>query len=75
MDEKDEDRSEESFQKHLVFYNKLNKTLLEIEKELASTSDEKIHDHLKERIKAIRLDKERIKKLFPKVSSEVWDDK
>ena len=74
VDEKAEDKSEESFQRHMIFYKKLNKTLLEIEKELCSISDEKIKEHLKNRIKAIKLDKERIKKLFPDVQSIVWDD-
>jgi hypothetical protein len=74
VDEKAEDKSKESFQKHLIFYKKLNKTLLEMEKELCSTSDEKIKEHLNDRIKAIKLDKERIKKLFPNVQSKVWDD-
>jgi DNA repair exonuclease SbcCD ATPase subunit len=38
MDEKEEDKSEESFQKHLVFYQKLNGTISEIEKEMTDMS-------------------------------------
>ena len=74
MDEKDEDKSEESFQKHLVFYQKLNGTISEIEKEMADMSDEKLLKHLKERIEAIELDKTRIKKLFPSVDAKTWND-
>ena len=74
MDEKDEDKSEESFQKHLVFYQKLNGTISEIEKEMADMSDEKLLKHLKERIEAIELDKTRIKKLFPSVDAKAWND-
>ena len=74
MDEKEEDKSEESFQKHLVFYQKLNGTISEIEKEMTDMSDEKLLKHLKERIEAIELDKTRIRKLFPSVDATTWDD-
>jgi hypothetical protein len=74
MDEKDEDISEESLQKHLVFYQKLNDTLLGIESEMKNTSDEKLLKHLKERIEAIDLDKTRIRNLFPQVGGNIWDD-
>ncbi|MBA4460418.1 MAG: hypothetical protein ACE5Q4_02670 [Nitrosopumilus sp.] len=73
MDEKEEDKSEESFQKHLVFYQKLNGTISEIEKEMTDMSDEKLLKHLKERIEAIELDKTRIRKLFPSVDAKTWD--
>ena len=74
MDEKEEDKSEESFQKHMVFYQKLNETIFEIEKEMAEMSDEKLLKHLKERIDAIELDKTRIRKLFPRVDEKTWND-
>lgn len=74
MDEKEEDKSKESFQKHLVFYQKLNGTISGIEKEMAEMSDEKLLKHLKERIDAIELDKTRIRKLFPSVDATTWDD-
>ena len=74
MDEKEEDKSEESFQKHLVFYQKLNETISEIKKEMAGMSDEKLLKHLKERIDAIELDKTRIRKLFPRVDEKTWND-
>jgi hypothetical protein len=74
MDEKEEDKSEESFQKHLVFYRKLNDTISGIESEMKNTSDEKLMKHLKERIEAIDLDKTRIRKLFPQIDGNIWDD-
>ena len=73
MDEKEEDKSEESLQKHLVFYQKLNDTILGIESEMKNTSDEKLLKHLKERIEAIDLDKTRIRKLFPQTNETIWD--
>ena len=73
MDEKEEDKSEESFRKHLVFYQKLNDTILGIESEIKNTSDEKLLKHLKERIEAIDLDKTRIRKLFPQIDENIWD--
>ena len=73
MDEKEEDKSEESLQKHLVFYQKLNDTILGIESEMKNTSDEKLLKHLKERIEAIDLDKTRIRKLFPQTDETIWD--
>ncbi|MFB5608480.1 MAG: hypothetical protein ACE5RI_10245 [Candidatus Nitrosomaritimum yanchengensis] len=73
MDEKEEDKSEESLQKHLVFYQKLNDTILGIESEMENTFDEKLLKHLKERIEAIDLDKTRIRKLFPQIDENVWD--
>ena len=74
MDEKEEDKSAESYQRHLVFYQKLNDTILGIESEMKNTSDEKLLKHLKERIEAIDLDKTRIRKLFPQIDENVWDD-
>ena len=74
MDEKAEDKSKESFQNHLVFYKKLNKTIDELEKEIEVNSDEKIREHLTERIKAINLDKDRIRKLFPHIKSDIWEN-
>ena len=72
MDEKEEDKSEESLQKHFVFYQKLNETISGIESEIKNTSDEKLLKHLKERIEAIDLDKTRIRKLFPQIDETIW---
>jgi hypothetical protein len=74
MDEKEEDRSEESLRKHLIFYKKLNKTISEIQTEIQTFSDEKVLKHLNDRIGAMELDKTRIRKMFPKVDIETWKD-
>jgi len=74
VDEKEEDKSEESFQRHLIFYQKLNKTIQDIKNEIQISTDEKILKHLNERIDAIELDKTRIRKLFPDVNNETWKD-
>lgn len=75
MDEKKEDKSEESLQRHLIFYTKLNQTILDIKAEIENSTDEKILKHLNERIDAIELDKTRIRKLFPKIDLEIWEKK
>ncbi len=74
MDEKEEDRSEESLRRHLIFYKKLNKTISEIQTEIQTFSDEKVLKHLNDRIDAMELDKIRIRKMFPKVDNETWKD-
>jgi len=74
MDEKEEDRSEESFRRHLIFYKKLNKTISEIQTEIQTFSDEKVLQHLNDRIEAMELDKTRIRNMFPKVDIETWED-
>ena len=73
MDEKEEDRSEESFRQHLLFYKKLNKTISSIQSEIEVSNEPKIIKHLNERIDAINLDQSRIKKLFPNVEDKVWN--
>jgi len=72
MDEKEEDRSEESLRRHLIFYKKLNKTISEIQTEIQTFTDEKVLKHLNDRIEAMELDKTRIRKMFPKVDIETW---
>ena len=59
MDEKEEDVSEESFQKHVEFYKKLNKKIFDYENEIKQSKDNGIIKHLKERIDALELDKNR----------------
>jgi len=73
VDEKEEDRSEDSFQKHLVFYKKLDKKISEIQNEIQISEGTKILKHLNERIEAIKLDQTRIRKMFPKVDEETWE--
>ena len=72
MDEKEEDKSEESFRKHLVFYKKLNKKISDIRDEIQSSGDMKILKHLNERIEAIEQDQTRIRKMFPEADNETW---
>ena len=72
MDEKEEDRSEDSFHKHLEFYKKLETKISEIQNEIQISGDAKILKHLNERIKAIELDQARIRKMFPNVDDETW---
>jgi hypothetical protein len=72
VDEKEEDRSEDSFHNHLVFYKKLDKKISEIQNEIKLSGDVKILKHLNERIDAIELDQARIRKMFPKVDDETW---
>ncbi len=74
MDEKEEDRSDESLRRHLIFYKKLNKTISEIQTEIQTLTDEKVLKHLNDRIEAMELDKTRIRKMFPKVDIEIWED-
>ena len=73
MDEKEEDHSEESFRKHLIFYKKLSKTISNIQNEIQVSNEPKIIKHLSERIDAIKLDQSRIKKLFPDVDDKIWN--
>jgi hypothetical protein len=73
MDEKEEDKSEESLRKHVLFYEKLNQKIFDIQEEIKITSDEKTLKHLNERIDALELDKKRIRKLFPQKSDETWN--
>ncbi len=74
MDEKEEDRSEESLRKHLIYYKKLNKTISDIQTEIQTFTDEKVLKHLNDRIEAMELDKTRIRKMFPEVNIETWKD-
>ena len=74
MDEKEEDKSEESLHKHLTFYKKLNKKILDIQNEIQLSTDTTILNHLKERIDAINLDQTRIRKMFPNVDEKTWKD-
>ena len=48
--------------------------MLLLENNVALEVAEKIIKHLKERVKAINLDKERIEKIFPKITEKLNDD-
>ncbi|MDH3385868.1 MAG: hypothetical protein OEL77_07645 [Nitrosopumilus sp.] len=73
MDEKEEDRSEESLRKHMLFYKKLNKTIFNIQNEIQASTESKIIKHLNERIDAIKLDQLRIRNLFPDLEDKIWN--
>jgi len=73
VDEKEEDRSEESLRKHMLFYKKLNKTIFNIQNEIQASTESKIIKHLNERIDAIKLDQLRIRNLFPDLEDKIWN--
>ena len=72
MDEKEEDKSEESLLKHKIFYKKLNQKISDIQNEIQISGDEKILKHLNQRIEAIELDQARIRKIFPEIDDKIW---
>ena len=74
MDEKIEDKSEESRKNHIKYYKSLSRTIKDIEKEIESEKEEKIINHLKERIDAVNLDKKRIAEMFPDISEELKNE-
>lgn len=69
--DKIEEISEESKKKHILYYKSLSKIIEDIQKEI---EEEKIINHLKERIKAMKLDKERIAKMFPDSLEELENE-
>ena len=74
MDEKEEDRSEQSFQKHIEFYKKLEQKISDIQKEIKISEDDAILKHLNERIEAIELDKKRIRNIFKDKNEDMWNN-
>ncbi|MDH3618858.1 MAG: hypothetical protein OEM89_09055 [Nitrosopumilus sp.] len=72
MDEKEEDKSEESLLKHKIFYKKLNQKISDIQNEIQISGDEKILKHLYQRIEAVELDQARIRKIFPEIDDKIW---
>ncbi len=74
MDVKDEDKSEESMKNHISYYKSLTKVILDIQKEANSGVDSIIKNHLDERIEAVEKDRKRIRKMFPEIREEEWDD-
>ena len=73
MDEKAEDKSEESKNNHITYYKSLSKVILDIEKEKTQESDPTVQSHLDERINAMKKDQSRIKEMFPDVKEEEWN--
>jgi len=74
MDEKIEDKSEESKQNHIIYYKSLTKIITNMKQEKDTEGEPAVKEHLKSRIDAIEKDRKRIRDLFPDMSREEWDD-
>jgi len=74
MDEKKEDKSEESKQNHITYYKSLSKIIANMNKEIDEEGEPAIKEHLKSRIDAMEKDRKRIRDLFPDMEKEEWDD-
>ena len=74
MDEKEEDKSEESKQNHIIYYKSLSKIISNMEKEIDEEGEPAVKEHLRSRIDAIEKDRKRIRDLFPDMKMEEWDD-
>ena len=73
MDVKDEDKSEESKQNHIIYYKSLTKIIKNMENEIEDEGEPAVKEHLKSRIDAIEKDRQRIRDLFPDMKREEWD--
>jgi len=73
MDVKEEDRSEESKKKHMVYYKSLTKIISDIQEEKDLVVDPTIKNHLNERIDAVEKDRKRIREMFPDITEEEWN--
>ena len=73
MDEKVEDKSEESKKNHINYYKSLSKVISDIENEKTVEPDPTVQNHLDERINAMKKDQLRIKDMFPDVKEEEWN--
>ena len=73
MDTKKEDKSEESRKNHLTYYKSLTKVISDIQGEKNREVDPTIKNHLDKRIDAIRIDRKRIREMFPDITEEEWD--
>ena len=74
MDEKKEDKSEESRQNHIIYYKSLTKIIANMEQEINNEGEPAVKEHLKSRIDAIEKDRKRIRELFPDMTKEEWDN-
>ena len=74
MDEKKEDKSEESKQNHITYYKSLSKIIANMNEEINEEGEPAIKEHLKSRIDAMEKDRKRIRDLFPDMEKEEWDD-
>ena len=73
MDEKIEDKSENSKKNHLTYYRSLSKIITDIETEMSQKGEPAIQEHLASRIEAIEKDRKRIRELFPDINKEEWN--
>ena len=74
MDQKEEDKSEESKQNHITYYKSLSKIIANMNEEIDEEGEPAIKEHLKSRIDAMEKDRKRIRDLFPDMKKEEWDD-
>ena len=73
MDQKKEDKSEESKQKHITYYRSLTKIIEDMKNEINEEGEPAIKEHLNSRIDAMEKDRKRIRDLFPNMKKEEWD--
>ena len=74
MDEKIEDKSEESKKKHIVYYRSLSRLITNMKAEMNQEGEPAIKEHLTSRMDAVEKDRQRIRNLFPDIKKEEWDD-
>ena len=74
MDEKKEDKSEESKKNHMTYYRSLTKIITDMKDEINQEGEPAIKEHLISRIDAMEKDRKRIRDLFPSIKYEEWDD-
>ena len=74
MDEKMEDKSEESKKKHIIYYRSLSRIITDMKAEMNQEGEPAIKEHLTSRMDAVEKDRQRIRDLFPDIKKEEWDD-
>ena len=74
MDEKKEDKSEESMKNHMTYYRSLTKIITDMKNEITEEGEPAIKEHLTSRIDAMEKDRKRIRDLFPNIKIEEWND-
>ncbi len=74
MDEKQEDKSEQSKKNHMTYYRSLTKIITNMKDEINQEGEPAIKEHLTSRIDAIEKDRKRIRDLFPNMKKDEWDD-
>jgi len=74
MDQKKEDKSEESKKNHIIYYRSLTKIIINMKNEINDAGEPAIKEHLSSRIDAMEKDRKRIRNLFPNIRDEEWND-